>query len=235
MNLIILFKEDFISDGKIEINGRRLNHIIKVHKAKLGDTLKVGILNGKMGTGLITFLSNKKIQMEVNLSEDPPKPLNIKLILAMPRPKVFNRIIQDITTLGVKEIYIIKTWRVDKSYWSSSVLYEESIFDNMILGLEQGKDTILPSIKIEKLFKPFVEDKIPEIIKDTKAYVAHPIAQSTCPRNVKEEITLAIGPEGGFIPYEIDMLISQGFESVSIGERILRVETAIQLILGRLK
>jgi len=163
MNLIILFKEDFVSNNKVEIYGRRLNHIIKIHKAKLGDKLKVGILNGMMGKGLITSLEHNKLEMEVELLESPPKPLNVKLILAMPRPKVFNRIIQDITTLGIKEIYIIKTWRVDKSYWSSSVLEDKSIFESMILGLEQGKDTILPEVKIEKLFKPFVEDRVPEI------------------------------------------------------------------------
>ena len=235
MNLIILFKEDFVSDNKVEIYGRRLNHIIKIHKAKLGDKLKVGILNGMMGKGLITSLDHNKLEMEVELLENPPKPLNVKLILAMPRPKVFNRIIQDITTLGIKEIYIIKTWRVDKSYWSSSVLESKTIFESMILGLEQGKDTILPEIKIEKLFKPFVEDRLPDIIKNTKAYVAHPNSQIVCPRNVEDSITLAIGPEGGFIPYEIDLLINQGFESVSLGDRILRVETAIPSILGRLK
>ncbi|MFA5524482.1 MAG: RsmE family RNA methyltransferase, partial [Tissierellales bacterium] len=85
-----------------------------------------------------------------------------------------------------------------------------------------------------KLFKPFVEDRIPDIIKGTRAIVAHPIADKDCPRDIGERITLAIGPEGGFIPYEIDMLKEHGFKVVSLGQRILRVETAISVILGRL-
>lgn len=234
MNLIILHKEDFIDTNKVQLTGRRLKHVLSVHRAKVNDRLKVGLLNGKMGEGLITKLDKKILEMDITLKEDPPKPSNIKLILAMPRPKVLKRIIQDVTTMGVKEIYLIKTWRVDKSYLLSKYLEDENLLKYMILGLEQGKDTILPKIHIKKLFKPFVEDELSSIIKGTKAIVAHPSGDNQCPRNIGKPTTLAIGPEGGFIPYEIDMLKNIGFEVVSLGDRILRVETAVPYLLGRL-
>lgn len=234
MNLIILFEDDFINNNKVRLTGRRLNHVLSVHRAEIGDTLKVGFLNDKIGKGLITKLNSEVLEMDVDLIEQSPSPSNVQLILAMPRPKALKRIIQDATTMGIKKLYIIKTWRVEKSFWNSPVLSEESLFEYMVLGLEQAKDTILPEVKIVKLFKPFVEDQIPEIIKGTKAIVAHPTAQKECPRNINEPLTLAIGPEGGFIPYEVDMLEEQGFEAVNLGERILRVETAIPVILGRL-
>lgn len=234
MNLIILFEKDFITENKVRLKDRRLKHVLTVHRAKLGDTLRVGLINGKMGKGMIIKLNEEEMEMEVELSEPNPPPLNAQLVLAMPRPKALKRIVQDVTTMGIKKIYIIKTWRVEKSFWNSPVLEEGSLFENMILGLEQGKDTILPEIEVVKLFKPFVEDRIPDIIKGTRAIVAHPVQDKECPRSIKEPVTLAIGPEGGFIPYEIDMLVKQGFEVVSLGERILRVETAIPVILGRL-
>lgn len=234
MNLIILFEDDFIDDNKVRLKGRRLKHVLSVHKAEIGDTLRVGILNGKMGEGLITELTKSVLEMEVKLIDNPPKPSNVKLILAMPRPKVFKRILQDATAMGVKEIYLIKTWRVDKSYWGSSELQEKKLLEHMILGLEQAKDTILPKIHIKKLFKPFVEDELPKIIEGTRAVVGHPIADKQCPSGLKEPVTLAIGPEGGFIPYEIEMLREQGFEVVSLGDRILRVETAVPYLLGKL-
>ncbi|MGF7057612.1 16S rRNA (uracil(1498)-N(3))-methyltransferase [Brassicibacter mesophilus] len=234
MNLIILFEDDFINNNKVRLTGRRLNHVLSVHRAEIGDTLKVGLLNDKIGKGLITKLNSEVLEMDVDLIEQSPSPSNVQLILAMPRPKALKRIIQDATTMGIKKLYIIKTWRVEKSFWNSPVLSEESLFEYMVLGLEQAKDTILPEVKIVKLFKPFVEDQIPEIIKGTKAIVAHPTGQKECPRNINEPLTLAIGPEGGFIPYEVDMLEEQGFEAVNLGERILRVETAIPVILGRL-
>ncbi|MTI47435.1 MAG: 16S rRNA (uracil(1498)-N(3))-methyltransferase [Firmicutes bacterium] len=234
MNLIILFEEDFIEENKVRLQGRRLKHVQSIHKADIGDTLRVGLLNGKMGEGKIISLTKESIEMNVNLIDNPSEPSNIKLILAMPRPKVFKRILQDVTTMGIKDIYLIKTWRVDKSYWGSSLLSDDNLLKHMILGLEQGKDTILPRIHIKKLFKPFVEDEIPNIIKGTRPIAGHPTGERECPRGIYEPVTLAIGPEGGFIPYEVEMLKKQGFEIVSLGKRILRVETAVPYLIGRL-
>ncbi|MCP4137714.1 MAG: 16S rRNA (uracil(1498)-N(3))-methyltransferase [bacterium] len=237
MNLVLLFEEDFVGDpGKrrVVLEGRRLEHILSVHKAVEGDSLRVGLLNGKTGNGLIRSISAESIEMDVDFSGDPPDPLPATIILAMPRPKALKRIIQHCTTLGVKRIYIIKTWRVEKSFWESPVLKEENLFHEMVLGLEQARDTVLPLIEIRKLFKPFAEDELPGIINGTRALVAHPGSEKECPRFINEPVTLAVGPEGGFIPYEIEMLEKQGFEAVSVGERILRVETALPAILGRL-
>ena len=234
MNLIIVEKTDFINENTVRLKNRRFEHIKNIHRAEEGEMLKVGELNGKMGTGIILEINNDYVDLELSLTEDPPKASNIQLILAMPRPKVFKRTLMDLTTMGIKKIYLIKTWRVEKSFFNSPNLLEENLRDTMVLGLEQGKDTILPNVEIKYLFKPFIEDEIPEIISDTKAIVAHPIGESECPRNIDESLTLLIGPEGGLIDYEIELLKSQGFEAVTLGDRILRVETAVPYIIGRL-
>ena len=109
-----------------------------------------------------------------------------------------------------------------------------SIEDELILGLEQGKDTVLPQPILEKRFKPFVEDRLPELSANSLRLVAHPIAEQHCPRDVQQAVTLAIGCEGGFIPYEVDLLAQQGFVPVELGERILRVETAVTALIARL-
>ena len=233
MNLILLDKED-IHNGKAEITGRKLEHILAYIKPSVGDTLKTGILNGSMGEGLVTDISGQRLSLSLAMNSLPPAPLPLKLILAMPRPKVLNRVIQHAAAMGIKEIYIIKTWKVEKSYWNSPVLEEDNLRLQMITGLEQGKDTIMPVIQIKKRFKPFVEDELPSIIKGSLALVSHPAAECPCPRGMNTPVTLAIGPEGGFIPYEIDALRNIGFKPVSLGERILRVETAVPFIVGRL-
>lgn len=234
MNLILLFEDDFASENKAIISGRRAIHINEVHRASIGKTLNVGLLGGKIGIGTVIDKKDDTIELDTKLSENPPNPLNLKLIVALPRPKSLKKVIHIATTLGIKEIYIIETWKVEKSYWQSPLLKTEKIMNQLILGLEQAKDTVMPKVFLKKRFKPFAEDELPEIIKNTTPFVAHPSCEKNCPYNIKEPITLAIGPEGGFTNYEVTKLKEIGFSQISIGERILRVEFAIPTIIGRI-
>jgi 16S rRNA (uracil1498-N3)-methyltransferase len=234
MNLILLFESDFTEAGHVVLTGRRVKHMMEVHKAKPDDTLRVGIVNGLVGTGTVLSIDVASCEMEVSCTDKPPKPLPCTLLLAMPRPKVLRRLIECVTVMGVKKIYIMETWRVEKGFWSSPFLAEKVLNEHCVLGLEQACDTIMPEIIIKRRFKPFVEDEVPAIIKNTRAIVAHPDAENPCPHDVKGPLTLAIGPEGGFIPFEVELLKKQGFEDVHFGKRILRVEQVVPAIMGRL-
>jgi len=234
MNLLLLFPRDFIGPSQVRLTGRRLLHVLRVHRARRGDVLRVGLVGGSVGHGQITLLREDELQMSVTFDHDPPAPLPVTLLLALPRPKSLERALQAAITLGVKRIVLMKTWRVEKSFWQSPVLREERLAELAHLALEQARDTMLPEIRVEKRFKPFVQDRLPGISRGTLALAAHPVAQDPCPRAVERPVTLAIGPEGGFIPYEIEMLREVGFRVVSFGKRILRVEQAIPAFLGRL-
>ena len=155
--------------------------------------------------------------------------------MALPRPKVFKRVLQSITAMGVKRIILTNSWRVDKSYWQSPLLTPENLHQQMLLGLEQARDTILPKIEIQQRFKPFVEDLLPTIVSGTCGFVAHPDAPRACPANSSGAVTLAIGPEGGFTHYEIEKLEEAGLQAVHLGPRPLRFETAVPALLGRLQ
>lgn len=235
MNIILLNDSDLTSPTHATITDeRRFSHICSVHGAKSGDTFKVGLLGGHIGSGFVAVMSDTHLELELDLRQPPPKPLPIKLILALPRPKMLRRIMQTIATLGVKELHLINSYCVEKSYWQTPFLEPMAIHEQLILGLEQGCDTELPQVYLHKRFKPFVEDELPQIIADTHALVAHPYTEQECPRNIDYPLSLAVGPEGGFITYEIDMLKKAGFNPVHLGERIMRVETAIPYLLGRL-
>jgi 16S rRNA (uracil1498-N3)-methyltransferase len=233
VNLILLFDDDFLDASRVRLTGRRLQHVRDVHRAAVGESLVVGVANGRIGRGTITSLDDS-MEMEITLDREPPQPLPLTLILALPRPKVLNRVIASATSLGIKRIILINAWRVEKSYWSSPRLAPENLHAQSILGLEQSRDTVLPSIETRRLFRPFVEDELPAITRDTRALVAHPHAIVECPRDLREPVTLVIGPEGGFIDAEIASLERIGFTPVSIGERILRVETAVPFLAARL-
>jgi RsmE family RNA methyltransferase len=64
--------------------------------------------------------------------------------------------------------------------------------------------------------------------------VAHPGAAEECPRANGQGVVAVVGPEGGFIDAEVELLGAAGFRAVSLGVRALRVETAMAALMGRL-
>ena len=233
MNLLLL-AEDQCNDSNATVSGRQLQHLLSVQHAQVGDSVRVGKLNGLMGKGLIKTLNADLSTLEINLDTPSPAAIPLTLILALPRPKMLRRILQTIAAMGIKRLYLVNSRRVEKSFWQTPMLRPEAVQEQLILGLEQARDTIMPKIYLRKLFKPFVEDELAEIIVGSSALVAHPTTAMPCPINCQKAVTLAVGPEGGFIPYEVEKFNETGFESVHLGPRILRVENAVPAIISRL-
>jgi len=234
VNLIVLHPDDFIGEGEVRLAGRRADHVRAVHCALPGETLRIGLLNGKTGTGVVRSSDGTVLTLSVSLLADPPSPVPVTLLLAMPRPKVFRRVIQCATSMGIKRIALFGAFRVEKSYWQSPWLAPDELRNQMILGLEQACDTVLPEVTLHPHFKPFVEDVIPLLTEGTRRLVAHPGRGGICPSAIPGPVSLAIGPEGGFTDYEIERLVGAGFEPVTLGVRILRTEQAVPALLGRL-
>jgi RsmE family RNA methyltransferase len=237
MNLILLEANDFTSSSIVRLSDRRAEHIRSVLRASAGDELRVGLVNGEMGRGLLTEVSVGQIVLEVVLDTAPPEPLPLTLYLALPRPKFLSKVLQSVTSLGVKEIFLFNSYKVEKVYWHCDQLSPAAIRGACLLGLEQARDTILPRVHLKRLFKPFVEDELPALARHSRAFVAHPAAKFSCPRGIATATTpvsLAVGPEGGFIEYELEKLTMAGFECVHFSERILKVETAVTALIARL-
>src|SRR5207244_2651447 len=110
----------------------------RVHRVGEGDTLVVGVENGRIGTGTIARIDDERLEMEVVLDADPPPALTLALVAALPRPKVLNRVVAGATSMGVKRILFINAWRVEKSYWSSPRLSPGNLRAQAIAGLEQA-------------------------------------------------------------------------------------------------
>jgi RsmE family RNA methyltransferase len=233
VNLLLLEDSDFIAANRVLLSGRRLKHLNEVHRAEAGDSLRVGHLNGLMGSGQLLRMDAEQAELSVQLDQAPPSKLPITLLLALPRPKMLRRVLQAISSMGVPRVILLNSYRVEKSFWQTPFLEPAAIREHLILGLEQARDTVLPEVIIEKRFKPFVEDRLPGIATGTLGLVGHPGDYPACPRAVEQPITLAIGPEGGWIPYEVEKLQEAGLQPVQLGPRILRVETAVAALLAR--
>lgn len=234
MNLLLLEDGDFVAADRALLSGRRLKHLQEVHRAAVGDSLRVGRLNGLMGSGQLLRLGANEAELSVKLDLPAPAKLPITLLLALPRPKMLRRVLQTISAMGVPRLVLLNSYRVEKSFWQTPFLEPAAIREQLILGLEQARDTLLPDIIIEKRFKPFVEDRLPTLAAGSLGLIGHPGAYPACPRAVDQAVTLAIGPEGGWIPYEVEKLQEAGLQPVQLGARILRVETAVTALLARL-
>jgi RsmE family RNA methyltransferase len=243
MNLILLSDPDFITPTRVRLTDRRMVHIQEVLNAEIGQNLTVGKINGLMGQGTLAGKKNDCIELEVKLNQKPPEALALTLILALPRPPMLKRILFSAAMLGVKKIIILNFNRVEKSLWNSSSLKPQAITEQLILGLEQAKDTIMPEVILKKGFKPFVQDELPTLIKGKLALVAHPENRGQRPifacEHVEQNralspIFLIIGPEGGILDYEIELLKTAGCQTIDLGPRILRTDAVLPYVVGKL-
>ena len=232
MNLILLAPEQALSDQQYKLSDRQIEHISKVLKKGHGDKLRVGVLNGLIGDAVLDK-SQWRVTIET-VENDPPKPLPMELVLALPRPNMLKRTLMNITAMGVKKIHLLHSAKVEKSYWQSPVLKENSIYDYLVEGLEQARDTVLPEVHQYTRFRPFVEDVLPDLLVERMGLVAHPYQAEPCPVDLEQACVLAIGPEGGWNDFEMQKWSDAGMQCVHLGDRILKVETAVPVLLSRL-
>ena len=235
MNVVLLQPSEVASDGTASLEGRRAEHVATVLKKAPGETLQVGLVGGKLGQAEVVASERRSLRLAgCVFDREPPPKRPITLVLALPRPPVFRRVLQHVTALGVQHVVLLHTRRVEKSYWMSPALEPEAIDEQLRLGLEQAVDTVPPTIERARGFRPFSETRLPTLVRAGEVLFGHPGPHERCPTDVQGPVTLLVGPEGGFIPHEVDVLRDAGARAISLGPRILRVETATLALLGRL-
>ena len=233
MNIVLLQPDDVQEAFWVIHQPRQYQHIIQHLKLKVGDQLKIGIRHQRRYLAEIKKIDAEKIWVQPVQEEPVPAKLPVTLVVALPRPKVLRRLVMDSVTLGVDKLILIHSYRVDKSYWQTPFLQQLDHY--VTLGLEQAGDVYAPEIQLYQRFKPFVEDILPQMIAtDRPAYLAHPYAKVAMPQAMDHACTVIIGPEGGFIPYEVALMEHNGCQAYHLGNRILRTETAVPYLLGRL-
>lgn len=235
MNCLLIEPHEVADDsGRIRIEGRRRRHADEILRARSGDTLRIGIIGGRLGTARIVGLDEDALDLEIEIDRDPPPKHDLQLVLALPRPPVFRRLVSTIASLGVERLLVVGTARTEKSFWQSRVVEPEAIRERLLLGLEQASDTILPKVEFHRYFESLVAELLPPRLVGRRGLLAHPGAEKPCPHVVDEPVTVFVGPEGGLVDYELERLGAIGFEAVSLGPRVIRVEPVIPMLIGRL-
>lgn len=231
MNLVLLEPED-LQDGLWRLSGRRARHVVTVHRVQPGDALRVGIFRGRIGRATVVSVAPDEVVLDAILDEEPPPRSPVDLLLAMPRPKVLRRVLQAASSMGVSRVVLLNAARVEKSYFDSPFLAEESLSEELRLGLEQGRDTVPPEVLVRRRFRPFVEDELDAFFPSEARLLAHPTPDDTKPPPGAERGVIAVGPEGGWVPFEVELFERRGFRPLSLGPRPLRVEVAVPALVA---
>lgn len=235
MNIILLRPEDFVDPHSVVLTDTRAHHVIQILKAQTGDTLRVGLIGGSRGHATIDSINPPAIALSLPEGLPTPAPQRhpLKLVLALPRPKMLRRVLRCCAEFGVSELHLIHSYRVEKSYWQSPLLREEAIESALEAGLERAGDTVPPKVTLHRRFKPFVEDQLPALAARIPLFIAHPGSPQRLPADTGRDAIVMIGPEGGFIPYEIRLATAAGARSCHLGGRIMSVDTAVNSVLAR--
>ena len=241
----ILFEKSEIVDGVVTFDDVRAEHVHNVLHGEVGQVLKTGEVDGKIGTGIITAIeqseqsNNPKVSVRCDHTEPSRRPW-VDLILAPPRPRVMKRLLPQLATLGVGRIVLVGAKKVEKDFWGATLLKEENYRPLLVDGLMQAGTSILPTLEMRRNFRKFVKEELDVRFPASTRIVAHPYGAASC-RTIEQSeqsnnqtLLLAIGPEGGWTDDEVTLLEEHGFARYSLGSRILRTDTATIALLAQL-
>jgi RsmE family RNA methyltransferase len=232
MNIVLLDRADWVAEGVVRLQDRRAEHISIVLKARVGDSLRVGELGGLRGQGVIEAMDHEGVRMRVTLSAPPPPRHRFDIVLALPRPKTLRRLLRQCAEFGIADLHLIHSARVEKSYWQSPLLQPTQLQESLLAGLERSRDTVAPRIHLHRRFRPFVEDQLPLLCAKRPCWLADWEAPMALADAMPQPAVVMIGPEGGFVPYEIERAESVGARRVGLGSRCLSVDTALVSVLA---
>lgn len=236
MNRILMEADEIGADGLVTLDGRRAAHLEQVLGCRAGDTVRIGMIGGSRGTGEVLAIGGGKAQLRCVLDTPPMPPTGISLLLALPRPKVMHRLWAPLASLGVERLVLINAAKVERDYFDTHWLEPDAYRPLLVEGLEQSGDTRLPTVRVCRRFKPFIEDESRLFFGAAQRVVCHPYGApplaAQLPAGDGAAVVIAVGPEGGWTGYEIALLQRHGFDCVSFGERTLRTDTAVTAIVG---
>jgi RsmE family RNA methyltransferase len=238
VNLILLEPGEMDATGSVRLADVRAAHIVEVLRATAGQRVRVGLLDGPPGLGTVTSVDAGAVSMQCVFEDTVPERPRVDLMLALPRPKVMRRLWSQLAALGVGRIILTNAARVERHYFDTHVLEPSTYVPLLREGLQQARDTLVPRVEVHRRLKVFVEDHLGALFPAGARLLAEPgggrplrevlrpLLQVPVTGTDPARVLLALGPEGGWTAFELDLLAAHGFIAISLGRRTLRSDTA---------
>ena len=233
MNILLLRPgDDWLDASTVHISDHRADHLRQVLRSTVGKSIRVGVVGGQCGDALITGIDASGITLSVALNQQPPARHRFDIVLALPRPKMLRRILRTVAEFGVCNVHLINTARVEKSFWQTPLLSVEKVDEALMAGMERARDTVAPVIHQHRLFRPFIKDELSTICAGRPCWLAEMGSALALSATPAVPAVVMIGPEGGFVPFELDLAQVVIAQPVHLGTRVLSVDTALTAALA---
>lgn len=233
MNLILLHPDEIASP--LPKQDPRSEHILKVLRRKIGDTFDVGLINGPRGKATLTAINPGNLTLTYSWSDEPPSADPLTLIIGLPRPQTARKILQEAATLGVRTIHFVTTTRGEPSYAHSTLWNSGEWQRHLIAGAAQAFCTRLPEVSHGRTLEATLDLLPGESQRLALDNYEATTALSKCNQSGYTSVVIALGAERGWAPAERDRLRERGFIIAHLGERVLRLETAVTAAVAILK
>jgi RsmE family RNA methyltransferase len=235
VNLVLIEQAELVVEGDVRLGGPRAKHLREVLRVEVGSTVRVGLVDGPIGTARVAAIEGEDVRLVCSLVGAAPERPRIDLLLALPRPKVLRRLWPQLAALGVGKVVLTNASRVERFYFDASVLEPREVRAELLDGLSQARDTRVPLVEVRRAFKPLVEDELEALFGGARRLLCDPGYERSVGAALASpthRAVLGIGPEGGWTPYERALLERHGFEGVGLGPRTLRSDTATIALLA---
>ena len=216
----------FAKNKNLDLEDGDYHHIKNVMKMKRGDLIKV-VYDKVIYTCKLNNVSNKSTFDIIKKEENQNERVNICVAFSLIKEQKLNYLLQKTTELGVNKLIPIETKRsvvkIEGNKEKAKIDRWKKICKE---ASEQSFRTDIPEISSILTLQGLVDldydlKLVCSLNKNTKN-----IKKILEKNNKCVKILLVVGPEGGFDPLEEEYLLENGFKSVSLGENVLRAETA---------
>lgn len=240
MNFLFVRRAELKNDFSISLHhDERVLRLASSMDLKVGSIFRATVEGLGRGRGSVTRYFDGSLEAQIVFPDQQPiTPAgSINLILALPRPKVFKRMLPGIVTMGVESVIIVNACGVHRNYFDTHWLEQPAIDRLRMLGLEQGGSSVYTRVVVRKQLRPFLEDELRAPDEDSVRLVCLPDADVSWRNAVIEgrKLWVAVGPETGWTAHEQELFSCAGFNGIGLGAEHLPCDVATFAALGVLK
>lgn len=216
---------DEVSGNRAVLTGDRAYHLIRVLRARNGQEFDI-VANGVLYNACVDNISEDRVEFELKAEIPVATPGTVTILLSIFKFDRMEWAIEKCTELGVAKIIPVIARRTDSHLASASARRVERWRRIALQASEQSRRTASPEIseamKLRDAAKIPSETKI--VLSESEEHTS--LRELLDARRSQTSMLLAIGPEGGWTEDELQLFRENGWSSATLGNTILRAETA---------